>query len=1497
MIDLDFSRIRNHDGSQDNGFEELICQLAHLSPPEDADFFIRKDGAGGDAGVECYWTLKNGAEYAWQAKYFLQKLEASHWKQITKSVETALTKHPKITKYYICLPGDWNDSRRSGAKTILSSLDKWQEHVAKWEAFAKYLGMDVEFCFWGKHEISLMLQRDTPEFSGRARYWFDAPVLSNEVFERLANKSEATLGERYTPEYHLELPVAEVFEALGNTEHWWKKIHEQIDAWIESTSKIEDAILKAVDQLGEEYDIRPLVIEIIGLIRSGYKKRIFVDKIDDYLGLLNQLEPKIQKIVSALLDISDKDNEKVFDSIRRGFYGFESITHRFIYFLKNKSSQAARLESVLLNGEAGIGKSHLLCDVSLSRLEDKLPTVFLLAQHYSGGNPLQFLKESLDLNGISNEEMLGALDAAGEASKANTLIVIDAINEGNSRDDWQYQLTPFLVEISRFRHISVVVSCRSTYLDWLAPDEQVGKLAVKVTHSGFKGFEHRAAAKYLSRQGIVKPSSPVTSPEFTNPLFLKTCCKAMRDQGMTAFPKGLNGITSLFDFYVDSMEKTIARIKHYRPGENVVRKALEALADVLYPDNQFGLPICEAVKLINKHDTRAGHGDSLFEVLLHEGMISEDCIYNKTTGKSDLIVVRFTYERFSDHFIALALVEDIKDEEIDNAFLDGGVLNSLVKNDSYYEYTGILSALSIIVAEKYNRELVDLFPENIPSRDWLFDQVFIDPLQWRSASSFGERTLEILNSISNETFYSPSMDIILKLCTEPDHPWNAEMLHKNLIRRKMPDRDLFWSTHITISDHEEDKGEPETVVRSLIDWACFGELDQVEDERVRLCAIALIWMTSSSNRKLRDQATKSVIRLLTWKSSLVVGLLDKFHDVDDLYVAERLYAIAYGVIINLQDDKVIPEISNWVWQKQFSNGNPTPHLLLRDYARGVMECAYYKRLLDSVITPESFRPPYSSEWPLEDPTEKEIKDMVGDEFSSSIKSSIMGFPGDFGNYTMGCIHDWSPTSIDKEQPQTAGELQLEFSELLEGELKDRFLKYLEDQMKKDIREMDWHELIEISLRGHDTESEPSAYEVLKKDIEASLNSKDKEYFRWLMGLGRLNSEGSFSRKKAQRWVCKRAFDLGWTKELFEDFERFYTGSRGRSESVVERIGKKYQWIAFYEYLAHVADNCIYIDKNYSDVDHSKYYGPWQLHKRNIDPTYWMRKTGDNGWGEWDKTFWWWPYKFPFHGETVEEKQAWLWDESIVPPFEHLLEIEDKNGFKWVVLKGFSNWKKESDDGNEKNPYQDAWYRVNSCIVRKDELDQLKEALNGSGLGDPSVLRPDSTGHQGFFGEYPWHPIYKDMEEWSTSLGFGVEAKIENLIPSVVYEWEHRSSDYSIDASISIYLPSKTLIEELDLHPEPQKFGTWVNNDKKTVFFDPSVESAGPSAALVNKEILLSWLESNDLCLVWLIGGEKQIFTRWAHEFFGRLNFNGLYVLGEKGVTGQLWFEREEPRED
>ena len=64
---MNWHDIRPLNGSQNDGFEELVCQLARKENIPNRKQFIRNGKP--DAGAECYWVLIDGEEIAWQAKF------------------------------------------------------------------------------------------------------------------------------------------------------------------------------------------------------------------------------------------------------------------------------------------------------------------------------------------------------------------------------------------------------------------------------------------------------------------------------------------------------------------------------------------------------------------------------------------------------------------------------------------------------------------------------------------------------------------------------------------------------------------------------------------------------------------------------------------------------------------------------------------------------------------------------------------------------------------------------------------------------------------------------------------------------------------------------------------------------------------------------------------------------------------------------------------------------------------------------------------------------------------------------------------------------------------------------------------------------------------------------------------------------------------------------------------------------------------------------------
>lgn len=117
LPDIDLYEIRRHRSSQADAFEELCGQLANDEPINDRVRFDRK-GRGGDAGVECFATLEDGTEIGWQVKFYSDF--RSMITSLNKSLETALIKHPAMTRFIACFPFDLSDSRRENVQTALA---------------------------------------------------------------------------------------------------------------------------------------------------------------------------------------------------------------------------------------------------------------------------------------------------------------------------------------------------------------------------------------------------------------------------------------------------------------------------------------------------------------------------------------------------------------------------------------------------------------------------------------------------------------------------------------------------------------------------------------------------------------------------------------------------------------------------------------------------------------------------------------------------------------------------------------------------------------------------------------------------------------------------------------------------------------------------------------------------------------------------------------------------------------------------------------------------------------------------------------------------------------------------------------------------------------------------------------------------------------------------------------------------------------------------------
>ena len=1518
-MSMNWQNLRSLNNSQNAAFEELCCQLAAYEPTPNGSKFIRKGAP--DAGVECFWKLPNGNEWGWQAKYFLSAPGETQWSQLDESVKAALKKHPHLTVYTVCLPIDRQDPRIDDQNWF---MDKWHDHVKKWESWAADREMEAKFEYWGAHEIWERLSRE--EHRGRHFFWFNKEFFSDVWFKNRVEEAVEVAGPRYTPELDVELPVARLFDGLGRTSEFHKRIKAQYGKIKKAYSRIRvrnqdqqtkeslDLLRESVEQLLkaitaiDETNVNPIDWE--GITHFASKSRDAARKCIDSL---NEAEEKAREAAKNGDEETQREAERKryeqFEYARSDIWRLKSEVWELEEFTQSHEAQLSNLSALLLVGDAGKGKTHLFCDVATKRVSAGLPTVLLLGEWFTQEEPWTQIVRLLGLgSSTTREDFLGALEAAAQASGSKAFILIDALNEGEGKKVWRKHIAAMLKIISRYPWISVAISVRTSYEDLVIPEGLVPDKLVRAVHRGFAEHEYQATRTFFDHFGIEHPSVPLLIPEFQTPLFLKVFCQGLHNENMSRIPAGLRGITAIFQFFVESVNKKLSRPEYlnYNPKRRVVWQVVDKLAAEMASKHREWLPLEEAQTIANSFLPYSGYEDSLFRHLVSEGILTENRL--RLDNDEWCEVVHFAYERFSDHLIIRHLLDRHLDIDAPSQpVLPDQPLAHLIEDElACWRNRGLVEALAIQLPERTGKELPEIVPTIAGYR--VISEAFIESLIWRDTRAITEATRSYINEyvVRSQHTHDLFLNALLTVAINPDHPYNADFLHKHLMRFEMAGRDAWWSIFL----HER-YGTHEAVDR-LIDWAWAPEeKSHISDEAIRLCGVVLAWFLTTSNRFLRDRATKALVNLFTERIHVLRQVIRQFLDVNDPYVSERMFAVAYGCAMRSVDDEAIGALAQDVYNWVFQDGEPPPHILLRDYARGVVEVALCREIeLD--IDVDKIGPPYRSEWPTVIPTEEEIEeydkweeDMPDEEWGRvAICSSVMGF-GDFARYVIGTnsgigSRHWLSHRIDEPPRPTRREMYHSFVDSLTERQKKAWDRYNITRSNVRLyrtmdRIMDQSEKLEtFGQEFSDEELEEailSAEEALRKTLgKRKLQQLDDHVLPYL---NNPHEEDRFDLSIAQRWIVKKVFDLGWTVERFGTFDRYVNWRDFREAHKAERIGKKYQWIAYHEFLARLSDNFQFSEEYSEHSQRHHYNGPWQISIRDIDPSCLLKKTESGSHWDSHSPVWWFPTQYD-SWESKHDDVRWMQEVEDLPDIKSLIEIVHPQDHScWLVLDAFHKWEQPTPLEQERYdiPTREIWYLLRSYIVHKSDMDELYEwAVEQDFMG--RWMPETHELYDVFLGEYFWSPAFDYYNDPYARIAGWTGGDPDSRVPKQVlvsayrYVQEDRGFDCSIDEGVGIRLPNQLIVNGMGLSWDGIE-GHFFDRAGKLIALDPSVKEAGPSVVLINRDAYLKFLDENGYDILWTVLGEKQIIggSMSRDNWKGRLELSGAYRICDRKIEG------------
>lgn len=1524
LPNIDWREIRPLDGSREAGFEEMCTQLARLAAPPDS-LFERKGTP--DAGVECYAVLPSGREWGWQAKYFAG-VGTSQWSQLDASIKTALEKHPKLEKYFVCIPLDRPDARVKGYKSV---KERWDERVKKWKRWANGRGVMVDFIWIGSHELIQQLSRT--QNAGLVRFWFDKSTFDPVWFQARFEEARKTAGPRYTPEIHVDLPIAQEFEALGRTQLFFdnqkaqaKELRKKLSHFVYERSDPPDPGLDTLTSaLRTQVDS---ILTDLGAIRYLPSTPLPFREIADKLKSAESSAEEITKLISKrerdysqqplAAGVPSRGHGNPFTSQRYRLYELMAEFRKIGESLLHAATVASN-PLMILRGNPGTGKTHLLCDVARHRLESGRPTVLLMGQRFiSAEGPWVQALQQLDLAKITAGEFVGALEAASQAADCRALVLIDALNEGNGRQIWPTNLAAFLTQLERSAWVSVVLSIRTSYEDVVVPD-QIRERAYGATHYGFTDHEYSALKTFFQHYELELPSTPLLSPEFNNPLFLKTLCVGLRESGEHRLPRGSQGVTTVFNLYLASVNKRLASSLDYNPKQNLAEKAMQALANAFIGEDKRWMNHTDGANLVDKYLPNRDFSRSLYRGLIDEGLLVEDIITSSHGSPQEIVFI--AYDRLADYIVATAMLDaHLGTGNPSKAFSSKGPF-AFLWDKSRYPSPGLLEALCVQIPERTGKELVKLAPKVLNNRH--IGSAFRQSIIWRNNNAFSKDTKSVLSAlIRSDADLTDTVDVLLTVATLPGHPLNATYLNDVLLRYEMPDRDAWWSIclHRSYGEHN--------AVDRIIDWAStIAPNAYVDNDAVDLCAIALGWMLTTSNRFLRDRATKGLVSLLTNRYKSANAMLSLFADVDDLYVVERVLAVAYGIAMRSNDPQGVAELAQNVYRRVFESAQPRPHILLRDYARGIVERAL---ALNAPMQVDSklIRPPYRSAWP-KIPSTRELSPYLPDWSRGShdsgepfwsfnrIGSSVMD--DDFARYVIGTnsSSNWlsvrlqakpwkSPNDLLKDivasfsqEEQAAWEnFEKSDAEVSRLSFPKMFLAFRGSVEAREIA--DGSPLSTKQMNEEEDEDDPKL-EVAKQEredalhkLESLLSDKRRRNLRSILEK-KTKSDSvppKFDLRLIQRYVLRRVFDLGWTVKRFGQFDRFSAGFHGREASKVERIGKKYQWIAYHEILALVADHFQYRDDFGNDRGDREYHGPWQDYIRDIDPSCTLRSTpGGTSWGG-HSPAWWGTATYKSWGDP-EDSNGWLLAYDDLPAIEQIIKIEDpRDGSRWLNTDGYFNWKEAAPPDRESSEVdrRELWYSLTAYLIRSEDLDPFLMWAEGVDFWGRWMPNPPDS-YKLFLGEYGWSPASK----YFSQPYFGDDGWVEPRqdcpvrIRTATFEYRQESSgfDCSIDEGFTLRLPVVDLVEYLGLRWNGHG-ADYTDSAGTLVAFDPTAHEVGPSALLLREDTLMCSLQSEGLTLCWALLGEKRILDAGlTPRRRVTMRLSGAYGMKNTGLQGFL----------
>ncbi|OBZ10725.1 hypothetical protein A8L34_19340 [Bacillus sp. FJAT-27264] len=787
--------------------------------------------------------------------------------------------------------------------------------------------------------------------------------FTKEWFGERARENISNIGERYSEDLNLELEASQIIDAIEVNERFRSNIMNKCDRILESIK------LGSLDQFIYEN------LEKIKLIKRNIES---TEGIEQQLSQLKQIVEKLKNYLDTNPYITGSGNLKYLVST----------------FIDSNLLQISLNPFVIISGGAGVGKSHFMADQVSKRQNANKVSMFLLGQLFNSEDTIiSQIRNQLEISGDEEmEHVFNSFNHYGADKKEKVIIFVDALNEGRGKRYWSNSIQGFIERVRKYSNIALVMSVRDTYENEIIPEGFYKNS--NVNRVEFKGFDDtdKAVVEFFNYYKIPLNLNDYLKYEFRNPLFLKVYCMAYD----THAALGTESVENIFNNYSKKINTNLrARIENYPKHGNLVFEALGNFIDSKLKHKGRDYFLYEsAAGDVNESMAKYGLNVNYFDELINEKVITVSNVKHHGEEKE---IVYITFELFEEFITAKKIVEANKVViytnriDLNNFFSDKNPYSDFLSN--MLSNQGVFESLAVQIPDAVSPYCIkefemDCWPKHVLNyRSIDFKEVYYKSLTWRRPEGInGISHSFILNTSLYKSYTEPQemydfWDVVLKFTIVKSHYYNADFLYNQLIVLKLDEFNAYWTVYVSKDFDQNDS------YKRIINWARKDQLEhsQIDKESIRLLGMNIAWFMASTSSHVRDVSIKVMVALFTDRIDILLEIIKKFRRVQDAYILEALFCVAYGCVMRTRRMDHVKTLAEYINKEFFDRLEVIPHAMIRNYLTGILGFALAKGLCDDIYG-DDIKPPFKNRFGYYEVEQNEIIELKKEPSNEDIKS-------------------------------------------------------------------------------------------------------------------------------------------------------------------------------------------------------------------------------------------------------------------------------------------------------------------------------------------------------------------------------------------------------------------------------------------------------------------------------------------------------------------------------